>query len=93
MESALILSQTIFYSVVSLSIIAIVIFLVIGMYHLVQITKELEKITTDFHNLTDDARERIDDIINRLSQLPIFSFLLTKRKNNHKKTKNEEKKQ
>jgi L-lactate permease len=80
MESAFILSQTIFYSVASLAIIAIGIFFAIMMYHLVKITKELEVITHDFHNLTDEARGRINDIVERLSELPLLSFLLKRKK-------------
>lgn len=90
MPTAFIISQTIFYSVASLAIIAVGIFFSLAMYHLVHMTRELEEITHDFHNLTDDARERIDDIIERLSELPLLSFLL--KRTNYKKTKNYEKK-
>lgn len=90
METTLILSQIIFYFVASVAIMAIGIFFSVAMYHLVRITKELRVITHDFHNLTDGAGERISDIIERLSRLPILSFLL--KRTNYKKTKKHEKK-
>lgn len=80
METALILSQTIFYFAVSLAIIVIAIFLSMGMYYLVLIAKELKAITQDLHNLTDEAQERIRDIIERLSELPILSYFLKRRR-------------
>ena len=91
MSSAFILSQTIFYFVASGAIIFVVIFFSIEMYHLIQITKELEKITNNIHNLTDDTRNKINDIVERLSELPMLSFLL-RQKINHKTSKSNEKK-
>ncbi|MHB0978348.1 MAG: hypothetical protein ACYC1K_03060 [Minisyncoccota bacterium] len=90
METTFILSQIIFYFVASVAIIAIGIFFSIAIYHLAHIIKELRSITHDFHNLTAGAKERISNIIERLSSLPILSFL--SRRTNYKKTKKHEKK-
>ena len=76
METALILSQTIFYSVVSLSILILGILLIVVVYHLVKITKELQEVARNIHTATDEAGERIHDILDRLSGLPILSFIL-----------------
>ena len=80
MELALIISQTIFYSIVSLAIIAMAILFSIIAYHLARLSKELEAITSDIRNFTDDTQKRISDIIERLSELPILSFFLKSRK-------------
>lgn len=90
METTLILSQIIFYFVVSGAIIAVGIFFSIAMYHFVHIIKGLQAIIHDFHDLTEGAREKISEILERLSRLPVLSFLL--KQTNDKKTKKHEKK-
>ncbi len=75
MEGALIISQTIFYFVVSIAIIVIGILSGIVVYHLVCITKELKKVAENFHEASDEAAERVRELIDRLSGLPFLSFL------------------
>ena len=92
METTLIVSQIIFYSVTSLAIILIGILFSIEMYHLICMTKELKTIVRDFHNLTNETQERIKDIAERLSNLPILSFLFKKKREHIKKDKKGRKK-
>ena len=87
METALILSQTFFYFVFSIMLIITGVFFSIATYHLVSIAKELEAISRDFRNLTDETQEGIRHIIERLSKLPILSFLLKRQKSRGVETK------
>ena len=79
METALVLSQTVFYLVVSAAIIVVGILSAVVAYHLMRIAKELEAISQNFREMSDEAQERIRDIIERLAGLPILSFLLRNR--------------
>lgn len=85
MENILTISQIIFYSVFSLAIIVLGFLTAIIAYHLVNIVKELEIISKELHGASGEATEKIKDIIERLSSLPVLSFLL------NKKTKEEQK--
>ena len=87
MENILTISQIIFYSVFSLAIIVLGFLTAIVAYHLLNIVKELEIISKDLHDASGEAKEKIKDIIERLSSLPVLSFLLNK-----KKTREESKK-
>ncbi|MCX6761064.1 MAG: hypothetical protein NTZ84_03125 [Candidatus Nealsonbacteria bacterium] len=80
MENILIISQIIFYSVFSLAIIVLGFLTAVVAYHLVSIVKELEVISKDLHDASGEAKEKIKDIIERLSSLPVLSFLLNKKK-------------
>lgn len=78
MENALIISQTIFYSVFSLAIVVLGFLVAVIAYHLINIVKELEVISKELHDASGHAKERIDEIIEKLSSLPVLSFLLNK---------------
>jgi flagellar motor component MotA len=80
MENILIISQIIFYSVFSLAIIVLGFLMAVVAYHLVNIVKELEVISKELHDASGEAKEKIKDIIERLSSLPLLSFLLNKTK-------------
>jgi len=79
MEAALMLSQTVFYLVVSAAIMILGILFCVATYHLIKIVKELEAISKNFRDMSDEAQERIRDIIERLAGLPILSFFLRNR--------------
>ncbi len=79
MEIALMLSQTVFYLVVSAAIIILGILFGVATYHLIRITKELEAISINFRDMSDEAQERIRDVIERLAELPVLSFFLRNR--------------
>jgi flagellar motor component MotA len=80
MENILTISQIIFYSVFSLAIIVLGFLMAIIAYHLVNIVKELEAISKELHDASGEAKEKIKDIVEKLSSLPILSFLLNKTK-------------
>jgi len=80
MENILIISQIIFYSVFSLAIIVLGFLMAVIAYHLVNIVKELEVISRELHDASGEAKEKIKDIVERLSSLPVLSFLLNKTK-------------
>jgi len=93
METILMIAQTVFYLVSSLAIIVVGILLAIATYHLVNIVRELEAISRNLHNMSDEAQERLKDIIEKLSVLPILSFLIKKTKSpKSRKNKQETKK-
>jgi hypothetical protein len=80
MENILIVSQIIFYSVFSLAIIVLGFLMAVISYHLVNIVRELEMISRELHDASGGAKEKIKDIIEKLSSLPLLSFLLNKTK-------------
>jgi len=80
MESALAISQIVFYWVFSLTIIILLSFRIIIMYRLVKILKTLQAIAGDIRDVSDEAKERIKEISEKLSLLPIFSFFMKKEK-------------
>ena len=88
MEIVLMLSQIIFYLVVSAAIMILGIIVGVATYHLIRIAKELEAISRNFRDMSDDADVKIREIIERLAELPILSFFLRNRggmSNEHKK--------
>jgi len=85
MENILIISQIIFYSVFSLAIIVLGFLMAVVAYHLVHIVKELEEISKELHDASGEAKEKIKEIVERLSSLPVLSFLLNKTKEQSKK--------
>jgi hypothetical protein len=93
METALIISQIVFYSVFSLTIIAFFVLMVSAGYRIVRILKVLEQIATDVHDLSDEAKARIKDISEKLSLLPIISFFVKKAGGNRNTRKKVDKKQ
>lgn len=74
--TALIFAQTLFYLTVSLAIIIFGILLGIIAYHFIAIAKHLRKLSADLDQASDDVRKNIEEIMDRLSELPLFSFLL-----------------
>lgn len=74
--TALIFAQTLFYFTISLAIIALAILLGIITYHFIAIAKHLRKLSADLDQASDDVRKNIEEIMDRLSDLPLFSFLL-----------------
>jgi hypothetical protein len=80
MENALTISQLIFYSISSLTIIVLFFFLVVGAYRVTKILKTLQAIARDIHDVSDEAKEKIEEIIEKLSLLPILSFFIKKAK-------------
>jgi hypothetical protein len=80
MENALMVSQIIFYSVFSLAIVVLGYLMVVIAYRLVNIFRELEAISRDLHDASGEAKEKIKEILEKLSSLPVLSFLLNKTK-------------
>jgi len=92
MQSALVVLQIIFYSVASLAIIVLFLFVAIAGYRLIKILKELQAVARDVRNISDEAKEKIEDIIEKLSLLPILSFFIKKRKKSGNPKRKTEKK-
>ena len=72
-------AEIVFYFTVSVAIIVIGILCSIVTYHLIHIARELEKLSSNLSQASSEAGEKINDIIDRLSDLPIFSYFLRKR--------------
>ncbi len=89
MEATLIFSEIVFNFVVSIAVVTAGVLLVLVALPLIRIGKELEQLSSNLNQASFDAAERINDIIDRFSELPIFSFFLKKRsqKINQKKRK------
>lgn len=79
MEQILIYSQTAFYLTFSLAIIILGLLFAIVAYHLIRITQHLNKISENLDNASEEITENIKDIIERLSSLPILSFLMKRK--------------
>lgn len=76
MQEALIISQTVLFSVLSLAIILFGVVMGIIAYHVIKIVRELEQISRTLHEASEEAGERIKDILERLSDVPILSYFL-----------------
>ena len=85
METALIVSETVFYFTVSLAIIVIGALFAVVTYHLINIAKELAELSRNLNDAASDAGERINEIIDRLSDLPVLSYFLKERRIIHKR--------
>lgn len=85
---ALIIAQTVFYSVASLAVIVLGVALAFIVFHLVSLVKNLHKISDDLKEVSEETKEKILEIIEKLSNLPILSFFLksSKKKEKVKKT-------
>lgn len=83
MIATLIFAQTLFYFTVSFAIIAVGVFCAVVAYHLIRITRELEGLSRNLNQASSEAGERINDIIDRLSDLPMLSYFLKKRRTLH----------
>ncbi len=86
MIAALILAQTLFYTTVSIAIIVLGVLSVILVKYVIRIAQQLEKLSMNLNDASEDARDRINEIIDRLSELPIFSYFL-KREPVHRETR------
>lgn len=81
---ALIFAQTIFYLVISLTIIVLGILLIAMAYYLVRIVRHIDKISNNLDEASGEVKENIKEIINKLSVLPLFSFFFKNRPVNNK---------
>ena len=75
MQTALAISQIIFYSTFSLAVIVLGALSAVVVYQLVLITRQLEKISRDVSEVSAETKERIQDILDALSRLPFLSFV------------------
>ena len=85
--SALIFAQTVFYLTFSIFIIAALILGVLISYYLVNVAKNLNKLSEDLNQASDEVKENVKEIMERLSTLPFFSFLLKKSENQKSNSK------
>ena len=77
----LIIAQTIFYLTVSLAIIVLGVLAAMVTYYLIKIAKNVNKISENLDQASDEIKANVKEIIDRLSRLPILSFLLNKENN------------
>ncbi len=78
MESALIVSQTVFYFVASFAIVMIGAILCVIAYYAVQIGKRLAKISENVEKSSDEVRENIREFFERISEIPFLSLFMKK---------------
>lgn len=79
MGTALMFAETVFYFTVSAAVIVLGALGAVIAYHLIRIIREFGELFRDLHRAGSVAGERMNDIIDRLSNLPILSYLLKKR--------------
>lgn len=73
-----IFAQTLYYFVVSISIIVFGALSLIITYRFVCIAKHLQHISDNIDGVSGELKESIEEIIENLSSLPIFSLFLKK---------------
>lgn len=88
METVFIFSEITFNFVVSVAVITVGVLFVFIVVPMIRILRELEKFSSNLNQISSDAVERINDIVDRFSELPIFSFFLKDRSRKIKKTSN-----
>lgn len=74
----LIFVKIIFYSLMSLVIIVLGIFLGVITYQLVRITRNLRKISDTISSVSKDTQEKVREIIDGLSNSPFLSYFIKK---------------
>lgn len=74
----LILSQTIFYLVISVVVIFWGVLIFIITWHIIAIARHLHRLSNNIENASKEVQETINDIIDVLAGLPIMSFLFKK---------------
>lgn len=80
MDTGLIFAETIFYFTVSATIIVVGALSAITAFHLIHIARELEELSRKINSTSSEIGERIEDMLDRLSNLPILSYFLRKRR-------------
>lgn len=72
-------AQTLFYFVISASIIVCAVLLAVVAIHLIHIVKKLEQISRNLHDASDEAKQRMREVMDRLSEVPFLSFFMKRR--------------
>lgn len=74
----LILSQTIFYFVISVVVVLFGVLLCVITWHMIAIAKHLHRLSNNLESVSQEVQETINGIIDVLAGLPIMSFLFKK---------------
>jgi len=77
-ETTLIFVEIVFYLTASVVIVVIGVLCAILTYQLIHIARELEELSKNINNASSETGEQIKSIIDRFSDLPIFSYFLKK---------------
>lgn len=91
MQTALMVSQILFYFVFSLTIIVLGVLLSITAFQVIKIVKELQKISKNFETTTQKIGSQIEDVITNLRNIPFLSFFLKKTFHSNKDKSSERK--
>ncbi|MBI2035820.1 MAG: hypothetical protein HYT12_04050 [Candidatus Liptonbacteria bacterium] len=79
-------AQTVFFSIISLVIIAIGAILIVAAYYLMRIAGHVNRISENLDNASEEVKKDIFEIFEKLSALPFIKKLIRKRvKNKHNK--------
>ena len=78
METAFIVSQTVFFFVASFAIIVIGVMLCAIAYYMIQIGKRLKKISENVEKSSAEVRENIKELFDKLSVIPFLSSFFKK---------------
>ncbi len=86
METTLIFSEIVYYLTISIVVITLGAFCAAILFYFLKMVQELEGLSHNLKSASSEVGERINDIIERLSALPVFSYLLKKHPKKHEKS-------
>ena len=78
MENALMLSQTIFFSIFSLVLLAFFAFLVLSAFLMVKIFREVQGAVRKVRELSEETKQKMREISNKFYFLSIVDFFISK---------------
>lgn len=79
METTLIFSEIVFNLTISLAVMVVGGLFAVIAYQLISVTRNLKKLSDNLNNASAEAGEKISEALERLSELPIFSYFFRKR--------------
>lgn len=79
METTLIFSEIVFNLTISLAVMVVGGLLAVIVYQLISVVRNLKELSDNLNNASEEAGERIREVLERLSEMPIFSYFFRKR--------------
>lgn len=82
------LKADIFFFITSIAVILLTLFVLIVLYHLIKILKDVEFISDKLQKGTAFATDNLEELVNNINQSSIFKFIFGKKKSSSRKKKN-----
>ena len=77
----------IFFFITSVSVILLTLFILIALYHLIKILKDVEFISDKFQKGTAFATDNLEELVKNINQSSIFKFIFGNKKTSSRKKK------